>query len=485
MGTSDAAANLCENPAMPDPRAAPLPHTCVIGAGPSGLPVIKALRDRGLPVTCFERTPNVGGLWCIDNKRFGTSAAYDSLHINTDTKLMEYQDFPMPEDLPAYPGHRQIHEYFRAYVERFGLAGHIRFGATVERCRRLEDGRWQVALAEGETQVFDALVVATGHHWDPQGPDPVPPGTFEGVQIHSHAYCNPTDPVEMRGKRVVVVGLGNSAVDIASELGSRAVAERVFLSVRRGAWILPKWVAGTPITRLPEPQRLFPWMPWQVTSLVMGLVMRLQFGKPSDYGLPMPDHRPLQSHPTVSQDLLSRIGHGDIAVRPPIRSLDGDGVVFTDGSRECVDVIIWCTGYRVSFPFLGPEVVEVRDNVVPLWSRTVLPGVDNLFFVGLYQPLGSIMQPAELQARVIGEYLLGHIAFPNEARMRRDIEAEQRAMARRYLRSRRHTMQVDFGPFMHRLRRLLAQGRRELGRPGAMRFAVRPRAALELQERPS
>lgn len=432
--------------------------------------MIKALLDRGLPVTCFERTPNVGGLWCIDNRRFGASAAYDSLHINTDTRLMEYQDFPMPEDLPAYPSHAQIHAYFCAYVERFGLDRHIRFGTGVERCRRLDDGRWEVTLAGGERRLFDALVVATGHHWDPQGPDPAPPGRFDGVQIHSHAYRNPTDPVDMRGRRVLVVGLGNSAVDIASELGSRAIAGPVTLSVRRGAWILPKWVGGRPVTRLPEPQRLLPWLPWQVTSWVTGLVMRRQFGLPSDYGLPMPDHRPLQSHPTVSQDLLSRVGHGDIRIRPAIRALAGDRVVFADGSEEPADVIVWCTGYRVSFPFLAPELLEVRDNAVPLWNRTVLPGVDNLFFVGLYQPLGSIMQPAELQSRVIGEYLAGRIAFPDEARMRRDMAAERRALERRYLRSRRHTMQVDFGPFMHRLRRMLSDGRRQLRRPHAMRF---------------
>jgi dimethylaniline monooxygenase (N-oxide forming) len=447
-----------------------MPHTCVIGAGSSGLPVVKALRDRGLPVTCFERTPNVGGLWCIDNKRHGASAAYDSLHINTDTRLMEYQDYPMPADLPAYPSHRQIHDYFRAYVAEFGLGEHIRFDTEVTRCQRLDDGRWAVTLASGEQQRFDALVVASGHHWDPQGPDPLPPGAFNGAQFHSHGYRNPQDPLDLRGKRVVVVGLGNSAVDIATELGSRAIAERVYLSVRRGAWILPKWFAGTPITRLPEPQRIFPWLPWQLTSLVMGVVMRHQFGLPTDYGLPLPDHRPLQSHPTVSQDLLSRIGHGDIAIKPAIRALRGDHVAFEDGSEEPVDVVIWCTGYRVSFPFFGADVIEVRDNVVPLWNRTVLPGIDNLFFVGLYQPLGSIMQPAELQARVIGEYLLGNIAFPDEARMRSDIAAEQRAMARRYLRSRRHTMQVDFGPFMHRLRRMLTDGRRQARRAGAVKF---------------
>lgn len=433
-----------------------VPRTCVIGAGSSGLPVVKALKDRGLPVVCYEKTPNVGGLWCIDNKRFESSAAYDSLHINTDTRIMEYQDFPMPEDLPAYPSHAQIHEYFRAYVERFGLAEHIRFGTEVRHCTRGPDGRWQVTLSDGSQEAFDALVVANGHHWDPQWPDPPPPGHFDGVQMHSHSYRNPRQPAELVGRRVVVVGLGNSAVDIATELGNRTMAARVMLSVRRGAWILPKWFMGVPITRLPQPQSMFPWVPWQVTSWIMRWVMRLQFGKPTDYGLPMPDHRPLQSHPTVSQDLLSRIGHGDIAVKPPIRELRGDRVLFEDDSEEPVDAIIWCTGYKVSFPFLDPGLVDVRDNAVPLWNRTLLPGVDDLFFVGLYQPLGSIMQPAELQGRIIGEYLCGRLEFPDERRMYADMRREQRALERRYLRSRRHTMQVDFGPFMHRLKAMLA-----------------------------
>ncbi len=437
--------------------ARPLPRTCVIGAGPSGLPVVKALRDRGIPVVCYERTPNVGGLWCIDNKRFGASAAYDSLHINTDTRLMEYQDFPMPEDLPAYPSHRQIHTYFEAYVQRFGMRESIRFGCEVTRCQRGRDGGWTVTLASGEVDNFEALVVANGHHWDPQWPDPPPPGTFAGAQIHSHDYRNPSDPLELRGKRVAVVGFGNSAVDIATELGNRSLAEQVFLVVRSGAWVLPKWFAGTPITRLPQPQALFPWMPWQVTSAIMGLVMRLQFGRPTDYGLPRPDHRPLQSHPTVSQDLLSRIGHGDVLVKPPIRELGGVQATFEDGTIEPLDAIIWCTGYKVTFPFFESSFLEVRDNLLPLWNRTVLPGVDNLFFVGLYQPLGSIMQPAELQGRIVGECLLGRIRLPDERRMRREIAADQAAVERRYRHSPRHTMQVDFGPFMHRLRRLLRQ----------------------------
>src|SRR6267142_3619367 len=136
-----------------------LPKTCVIGAGSSGLPVIKALKERGLPVTCFERTPNIGGLWCIENKALGATAAYDSLHINTDTRMMEYRDYPMPENIPAYPDHAQIHRYFDAYAKQFELYSHIRLRTRVERAHRREDGVWEITTDTGERSEFDVLVV--------------------------------------------------------------------------------------------------------------------------------------------------------------------------------------------------------------------------------------------------------------------------------------------------------------------------------------
>ncbi|HLB84730.1 MAG TPA: FAD/NAD(P)-binding protein, partial [Steroidobacteraceae bacterium] len=144
-----------------------LPSVCVIGAGSCGLPVIKALRDKGLPVTCFERTPHIGGIWCIDNKPYGATAAYESLHINTDTRMMEYRDLPMPPDIPDYPGHEDIYRYFRSYADRFGLWPHIELGTTVTHARRREDGVWQVTTDRGGQHEFDALVVANGHHWEP------------------------------------------------------------------------------------------------------------------------------------------------------------------------------------------------------------------------------------------------------------------------------------------------------------------------------
>ena len=434
-----------------------LPKTCVIGAGSSGLPVIKALKERGLPVTCFERTPNIGGLWCIENKALGATAAYDSLHINTDTRMMEYRDYPMPENIPAYPSHAQIHRYFDDYAKQFELYPHIRLRTSVERAHRREDGVWEITTDTGERSEFDILVVANGHHWDPRWPD-VYSGHFSGEQMHSHSYRNPSDPIATRGKRVMIVGIGNSAMDIASELSHRSNGVRCILSTRRGAWIMPKWVFGFPLTR---PFVSVPhWVPWQLGGLVLDLAARVAFGTPMAYGLPKPDHKWLRAHPTISQDIYSRLGHGDIVVKPGISAFDGRVVRFVDGSEEEVDLIIWCTGYKVSFPFFDPAFLAAKDNYLPLWQRMIHPGVDNLFFVGLYQPLGSVMQPAELQAKIIADHLCGELAFPDMDTMRREMMALQDATDRRFVKSARHTMEVDFVPFLHSLRKLRARGRK-------------------------
>jgi len=228
--------------------------------------------------------------------------------------------------------------------------------------------------------------------------------------------------------------------------------------MRRGAWIMPKWVLGFPLTRpfVNTPH----WVPWRLGALIIDLTARLVFGRPTDYGLPKPDHRWLRAHPTVSQDLYSRLGHGDILVKPGIRSFEGRTVRFVDDSAEEVDSIIWCTGYKVTFPFFDPDFLQAEDNHLPLWQRMILPGIDNLFFVGLFQPLGSVMQPAELQAKVIADYLCGELAFPDVETMRREMIRMQEANDRRFVKSARHTMEVDFVPFLHSLRKLRERGRK-------------------------
>lgn len=449
-----------------------LPRVCIIGAGSSGIAVAKAMKDRGIPFDCFERSDQVGGNWYCRNPN-GMSAAYESLHINTDCRLMEYRDYPMPAGTPDYPDHRVIMDYFNDYVDHFGLRETITFNTTVETARRQDDGIWEITLDDGRTLEYDALLVANGHHWDPRWPDPVYPGEFDGVQIHSHAYVNPQEPVDCRGKKVLVVGMGNSAMDIACELSRPGLADRLYLSARHGVWVVPKYIFGKPTTRMTGMPH---WVPWRVNSWLTHLIVSLQVGKPWNYGLPRPDHRILQAHPTISEEIFIRLGGGDVRPRPGISRLAGREVEFVDGTRNEVDVIIWCTGYRVSFPFFDPGFISAPDNDLPLWERMIKPEIGNLFFIGLLQPLGAIMPIAEAQGHLIGDHLLGRVALPSAAEMRRAIDRERDAMFARYAdRAPRHTMQVDFKGYLWRLERQRRRGgkiARQMGYP----LPVPPRA---------
>jgi cation diffusion facilitator CzcD-associated flavoprotein CzcO len=213
------------------------PRVCVIGAGSSGIAAAKALHQRGFAFDCFEASDRVGGNWVFRNAN-GVSAAYRSLHINTSRERMEFADFPMPKSYPDFPHHTHIARYFDAYVDHFGFRDRITFRTRVERAARGADGMWAVGLDSGEERRYDALLVANGHHWDPRWPEPAFPGAdgFAGVQMHSHAYTG-DDPDLFRDKHVVVLGMGNSAMDIAVEASFSAAATH--LAARRGAWVVP------------------------------------------------------------------------------------------------------------------------------------------------------------------------------------------------------------------------------------------------------
>src|SRR5437763_366960 len=182
----------------------------------------RALHERGMPFVCLEQPDRVGGN-CVCANKNGMSSAYRSLHINTSRERMEYSDFPMPSSYPDFPHHSQIAAYFNAYVDHFGFRDRIAFDTGVARATLGPDGVWILTLdgaAGREVRRYDALLVANGHHWHPRWPDPPLPGRFDGVQMHSHAYV---DSVGFAGKRVVVLGMGNSAMDIAVEASYAAV----------------------------------------------------------------------------------------------------------------------------------------------------------------------------------------------------------------------------------------------------------------------
>jgi cation diffusion facilitator CzcD-associated flavoprotein CzcO len=450
---------------MPD-----LPNVCVIGAGSSGIAAAKALHERGIPFHCFEKSDQVGGNWVFGNRN-GMSSAYRSLHINTSRERMEYSDFPMPKSYPDFPHHTHIAEYFNDYVDRFGVRDRIVFETGVEQARRGDDGVWTVTLDNGDTRSYDALAVANGHHWDPRWPEPAFPGEFNGKQMHAHYYV---DNEDFRDKNVLVVGIGNSAMDIAVE--SSFVARNTFLSSRRGAYILPKYLFGRPLDQIGV-NSLTGRLPWGFRQAILSTMYRVGVGKVQDYGLPEPDHKLGDAHPTISADFLNRIAHGEMTWKPNLTRLDGDRVVFEDGSSEEIDIIVYCTGYKVTFPFFDEDFVSAPDNDLPLFRRVFKPGVDNLAFIGLLQPLGAIMPLAEAQGRWLASYLRGEYRLPPLPEMEADIRAERDRMFRRYVASKRHTMQVDFDNYLYELGKELKAGAARARAAGfALPVAARARA---------
>jgi hypothetical protein len=427
---------------------------CVIGAGSSGLAVVKALNSRGIPFDCFEKSGRVGGNWAFGNEN-GHSSAYRSLHINTSRDRMAYEDFPMPRDYPDFAHHSLIAKYFEQYVDHFGLREKISFNTGVKHARRLEPGHWRVTLDTGEVRDYGTLVVANGHHWDPKLPDPPLPGRFSGIEMHSHDYVDPFEPHDMHGKRIVVVGLGNSAVDIACELSRPGIGSPLYLSARHGAWIIPSYLFGQPLDQMGVTH---PLLPWWVQSFMTWFGLRMMVGKPWRFGLPRPDHLPFAADPTISQDLPVRLGRGDIIAKPGIAELQGDRVLFTDGSAVEADIILYCTGYKLSFPFFDPGFLPIAGNDLPLWNHLARPGEGDLFFAGLLQPIGASMPLAEAQARLIGDHLQGTYALPSEKEMRAAMERERRYLRARYVRPERHMMMVDFDRYLYDMKRERAAG---------------------------
>ncbi len=426
-------------------------RACIIGAGSSGIAVLKAFADAGIAFDCIEKSDRVGGNWVFGNKN-GMSSAYEGLYINTSRERMQFRDFPMPTSYPDFPHHTQIAAYFEAYLDRFDLRRAVTFDTTVEHVAREGDAyRVRISRADGaiEERTYDAVVVANGHHWDPAWPEPRYPGTFAGLEIHAHDYRSKE---QLRGKRVVVVGMGNSAMDIAVE--SSEVATKTYLSARRGVHVVPKYIFGRPLDQFITSAKI----PFAVRQRAAEAALKLAVGDVTRYGLPAPDHRLLEAHPTISGRILDRLGHGAVLPKPCVAELAGTDVVFADGSREPADVIVWCTGYKVTFPFFDPSFVVARDNDLPLFKRVFHPEQPGLLFVGLLQPLGAIMPLAEAQGRWAAKYLTGRYALPSSPEVKADIAAERARMFARYVKSRRHTMQVDFDDYLAGLAREIDRG---------------------------
>lgn len=429
-----------------------LDRFCIVGAGPSGLATAKTLLQNGIACDVFEKNDDVGGNWYYGKPG---SSVYRSTHLISSKSLTEYTDFPMPAEYPPYPNHRQVHEYLRSYARRFGLYDAITFETAVQRIEPAGEDRWDVTLSTGETRRYGGVVICNGHNWDPKFPSY--PGSFDGLTLHS---CQYKTPDVLQDKRVLVVGAGNSGCDIAVESAQNAAA--TFLSTRRGYYYNPKFVFGLPSDVVNE-RFLKLRAPLWLQRLSYGLILKLTTGLPQDYGLPTPDHRFFETHPVVNQTLLYAVGHGDIRHKPDVQELRQDRVLFRDGSEELIDVVIYATGFRISFPFISAEHLNWRSGRPELYLNVFHPQHDSLFVVGLIQPDSGQFGLTDYQAQAVAAFVRARRAgSPAAERLRRKRVhgAGLHNRGIRYVDSTRHLLEVEHFSYRAELQRCI----RELNR---------------------
>ncbi len=416
----------------------------VVGAGPSGLAALRRLKEAGFTALALEKRYDVGGNWLYEEGPNRHSSAYKTLVTITSKACSEFEGHPFPKEWPDYLPHELVQKYFRSYAERFGLLDLIRFGTEVAEAIPTQEG-WQVRTTAGETYTARYLFAASGHHWKPYLPSY--PGTFTGESYHSHHY---TDPAQLYGKRVLVIGAGNSGADIASD--AVRTAKSVDLSVRRGYYITPKFAFfGEPSDALYR--KLIAPLPRFLHAPMAALTLRLLVGPIERYGMQRPHDNYFYTHPIMNTELLYNLRHGRIRLRGSISHLEGDRVYFTDGTSESYDTIIWATGYEITFPYLPEPLVPKAENIERIWLHIFSLDEPRLIFMGLIQPTGCLWNLSEKQASLAVRYMRGVYRFPA------DVEQQSRtywqAQRKRYAESPRHLLEVDWYEYARLLDRLI------------------------------
>ncbi len=419
---------------------------CIIGAGSSGLAAARTFSERRIPFDCLEREGDIGGLW---NEATNTGVVYDTTYLVSSRKYTGFEDYPIPDEYPTYPSHRETLAYLRAYAMNFGILDRIELNATVEHAERVKEG-WRVKVAgEARPRFYRALVIANGHHHVPRTPKM--PGTFTGEILHSRDYRSVK---QLADKRVVVVGSGNSGCDIVVDATS--VARKIYLSMRRGTYFVPKFMFGRPMDGIINFCEKFP-MPRGLRNRLYTHWHRLMVGNNERYGLPEPEHRIMDTHPTMTTVLPQLAGHGRIGVKPDITEFAGKKVRFSDGSEVEADLVVFATGYEIAIPFLDNSLLFGPDKQPLFYLNVFHPELDDLFAVGLIQANGSIWRLADDQSKLVASYLIAMAERHERAEWFKELKRQGHAsmVEGSYVKSDRHRLEANYYAYRRKLKRHL------------------------------
>ena len=417
-------------------------RVCVIGAGPSGITAIKNIHEKGLAVVAYDYNHDVGGNWIFSEKE-SHSSVFETTHIISSKTLSQYEDFPFSAEVADYPSHKELRNYFQAYAKKFNLYPLIRFNTLVKSSVLNAENIWEVTTqCEGKesTEKFTDLVVCNGHHWQPKYPNY--PGKFTGEFLHSHQYKK---SAPFKDKKVLVIGGGNSACDVAVE--TSRISQKTSISWRRGYRILPKFIMGKPADIFASSMT---FLPIGLRNFLAGIMVKMATGPNSWYGLPKVNHKFGATHPTVNSELLYMIRHGKVKPKPDIEKFDNATVYFKDGSKEDFDAVIACTGFVLAHPFFDKSFLNYSSGPVPLYLKMFHPKMNNLFFIGMFQPLGCIWPGAEQQSKLAACAINGEWKRPQNIAQLCEREVTNPHM--KQLATSRHTITVDFHKFLRQIK---------------------------------
>jgi cation diffusion facilitator CzcD-associated flavoprotein CzcO len=421
----------------------------LIGAGPMGLATARVLAAQGIAFDGFELNSDVGGLWDIEAPR---STMYETAHLISSKGKTEFSDFPMDDGVADYPSHHDVLAYFRAFADHFDLRRHYRFGVEVTRLEPLGGNGegWRVCwLEDGESHEarYKGVLIANGTLSEPNMPQF--PGDWAGELLHSADYRSPR---QFAGKRVLVVGAGNSGCDIAVDAIHHG--DSCEISMRRGYYFVPKYVFGKPADTVGGAIRLPMWLKRRID----GLVLRWFVGDAQKYGFPKPDYQLYEAHPVVNSLIVFHAGHGDIRVRPDIARLEGKTVHFRDGTTGEYDTILAATGYKLHYPFIDDAHLNWQGDAPHLYLNCMHPERDDLFVMGMIEAAGLGWQGRHEQAEMVARYIKAQGTPAGDALKAEKARGFQRATGgMQYVDLPRMAYYVDKQTYLRAVRRVTAK----------------------------